>query len=563
MSAPTIPTIITGETQAPSGNTATGNTTIHISLDKLGSISPNDVLTLEFIENLSSTSTVVSKGENSLPEIMRPTENKQPIIKVQLTSGQVIEVAADDISFDKPVNIDKGTLLQAKVSSINEQGVTIRLQNTKIEGQILPETLENAGIKNIISEQLTQQGEAEAVIKNDVFQGIKTEILPLRLSQAIEQIAKEINLPPKLVNEIKTALNGFEIRFETPKNIENPVVRDNPQQIMTMTKGENAINILFSNIREIAPQNQPMPKVIETIVNAFKALEGKTLPAQTQDYPQGTVFKTAIGNLFPETDIKLPQNIKLELPVKEIKEVIENKLDELLRADFWKFSTVGKSEAKAEPEVLKDIFRLLKNENLESKIPQPESKDFFANIRGFIKAVKTAEVSQWLGRETTQEILNLPKGQETISVLQNFIDSSHREVGLWRIVEIPIVSGETIKQIRLAVKRQTEEDEKNEENQKESPKKGGARFVVESRFSRLGGFQFDGLADEKKRRFDLIIRTEKLLEEDLCSQIMRLYKTTLHKFEYWGTIQINLKENFIKPWEDEAKEENKGQGILV
>ena len=130
-------------------------------------------------------------------------------------------------------------------------------------------------------------------------------------------------------------------------------------------------------------------------------------------------------------------------------------------------------------------------------------------------------------------------------------------------MEIPIVSGETIEQIRLAVKRQTEEDEENEENQKESPKKGGTRFVVESRFSRLGGFQFDGLADEKKRSFDLIIRTEKLLEEDLCSQIMRLYKTTLHKFEYWGTIQINLKENFIKPWEDEAKEENKGQGILV
>ena len=262
MSATTIPTIITGETQAPSGNTATGNTTIHISLDKLGSINPNDVLTLEFIENLSTTSTVVSKGENSLPEIMMPTENKQPIIKVQLSSGQVIEVAADDISFDKPVNIDKGTLLQAKVSSINEQGVTIRLQNTKIEGQILPETLENAGLKNIISEQPTQQGKTEIVIKNDVFQGIKTEILPLRLSQAIEQIAKEINLPPKLVNEIKTALNGFEIRFDTPKNIENPVVRDNPQQIMTMTKGENAINILFSNIREIASQNQPAPKVI-------------------------------------------------------------------------------------------------------------------------------------------------------------------------------------------------------------------------------------------------------------------------------------------------------------
>ena len=78
----------------------------------------------------------------------------------------------------------------------------------------------------------------------------------------------------------------------------------------------------------------------------------------------------------------------------------------------------------------------------------------------------------------------------------------------------------------------------------------------------MGKFQFDGLAIEEKRRFDLIIRTEKQLEDDIYSHIMRLYRTTLENLNYAGTIKINLKENFIKPWEDDTTE-NLGRGIFV
>ena len=558
-----IPTISGGEAQAPNGGNVTGSGTIHISLDKLGSIKPNDILTLEFIENLTKTNSNLIQSKGNQSEITSTEPYKTPI-KVHLNTGQSIEVSAEDLHLDKSINIEKGTVIQAKVTFVGEKDITIRLQSIKAQAALPSETLENAGIKNTFSEYAIPQERADGVIKNEVFQGIKANIEPLRLSQPIEIIGKEAGLTPKLLQELKVALNEYEIKFDSPR------INANEFTAESIKEGKEGINPkifttdLFNNIKELYRQNKPLHEVVKAIVNVFKALEGKALPAQTQDYPQGTLFKTAIGNIFPEKDIKLPQNIKLELPIKEVKEVIENKLDELFRADFWKFSTTGRTETKAAPEVLKNIFKLLKNENLSEKIPQPESKDFFTNIRGFIKAVKNSEVSQWLGREATQEILSLPRGQETINILQNFIDSSHREIGLWRIVEIPIISGETIEQIRLAVKRQAEEDEEEkEEKQKENLQKGGTRFVVESRFSYLGGFQFDGLAEEKKRRFDLIIRTEKLLDNDLCTQIMRLYKTTLHKFDYWGTIQINLKENFIKPWEDNIKADNKGQGILV
>lgn len=564
MNGTMIPTISGGETQAPSSGNIVTSGTIHISLDKLGSITPNDIMTLEFIESLSTSTTIVPKGEGKLPEIIKPEGTTTPV-KVQLNSGKIIEIDAKDISFDKPINIEKGTIIQAKVSGVNEQGITIRLQALKPEGQEPLKNAEETFIQNTIPEKTLGAEKTESVIKNDVFQGVKTNIEPLKLSQVIEHIGKEIGLSQKQMTEIKTALTEYEIKFDSPKLTvtENRVVTENGIQSQTRTNPEAVENTLFNNIKEIVLQNKPISETIKTIINAFKALEGKTLPAQTQDYPQGSIFKTAIGNVFPEKDIKLLQNIKLDLPIKEVREVIENKLDELFRSDFWRFSTAGRAETKAEPDVLKNIFKLLKNENLSGKIPQPESKDFFVNIRGFLKAVKSAEISQWLGRETIQELQTFPRGQETINVLQNFIETSHREIGLWRMVEIPIISGETIEQIRLVVKRQAQEDEETEKNQKEKPQKGGTRFVVESRFSQLGGFQFDGLAEEKKRRFDLIIRTEKLLDKDLCSQIMTLYKTTLHKFDYWGTIQINLKENFIKPWEDDIKEDNKGQGILV
>ena len=97
-----------------------------------------------------------------------------------MNTGQSIEVSAEDLHLDKSINIEKGTVIQAKVTFVGEKDITIRLQSIKAQAALPSETLENAGIKNTFSEYAIPQERADGVIKNEVFQGIKANIEPLR-----------------------------------------------------------------------------------------------------------------------------------------------------------------------------------------------------------------------------------------------------------------------------------------------------------------------------------------------------------------------------------------------
>ena len=143
--------------------------------------------------------------------------------------------------------------------------------------------------------------------------------------------------------------------------------------------------------------------------------------------------------------------------------------------------------------------------------------------------------------------------------MQQFVYTSHREAVGWRMIEIPVLSGDVLSRIRLAVRKQQDEDEKDNTP---ASRTENTRFIIESNFSQLGQFQFDGLAFEKQRRFDLIIRTSAALPDDIYTHIMSLFKTTLHNLDYSGTININFKEKFIKPWEDEENTVSR-KGILA
>ena len=74
---------------------------------------------------------------------------------------------------------------------------------------------------------------------------------------------------------------------------------------------------------------------------------------------------------------------------------------------------------------------------------------------------------------------------------------------------------------------------------------------METEFSKLGKFQFDGFSKAKSRSFDLIIRTSVKISDDFCSNIINLFKKSLYDLNYSGTIKINMVENFIN-FNDEA-----------
>jgi hypothetical protein len=60
----------------------------------------------------------------------------------------------------------------------------------------------------------------------------------------------------------------------------------------------------------------------------------------------------------------------------------------------------------------------------------------------------------------------------------------------WRLFLLPVLSDEQLQQMRLFVRNNQEDDHEDEKTRE-------TRFVIEVTFSRLGPFQFDGLARPK------------------------------------------------------------------
>ena len=121
-----------------------------------------------------------------------------------------------------------------------------------------------------------------------------------------------------------------------------------------------------------------------------------------------------------------------------------------------------------------------------------------------------------------------------------------RETAVWREVEIPFFDGSQVQIWKMAVRKD------NENEKGKNVKVSGKRFIIDTVFSMLGEFQFDGFASLKERKFDLIIRTSKLQSNDFCMQVMNLFKKSLYDTNYVGTIKINQKEAFVCPIKTES-----------
>ena len=536
--------IISGEIRPPASSVDINMGSIKLPPLNVGSLNVNDVLTLEFIESIAkSEQTGLTPQQDSGQEIILKQENTSQSteikVRVTLPDKNTLEIPLKDIKLNAAALKDS-SILQVKVSS---------LQNTEIEFQVQTALKGDANIS--VNNPLQVQAQApQNVITNQVQTETKIPLAPLKLENIVKNIAQETLITPDKLQAVLKELPDVSVEFS--KNIEVPI-----KQVVKQAQ------IIKENIKGLLNSSQPPKEISNGILSALEGV--KILPAKTEAYTQTTVFKTPLGNVFPEEAVKLAEGINLQLNVLDI--VPNEKLGlkdvlELLQIKDSPHKDVLKTINVTEPE-LKEIYKILQeNPVTQNKMPIAESKNFLSNIIGFVKAAVKEDAKHWLGRAEVAELQSTPQGQQTLNIAQLAIENAVKDTGRWRMIEIPVMSGEMIDNMKLSIKKQQEETEEEGRNKKTKPQEKSTRFVLETNFSRLGKFQFDGLAIEEKRRFDLIIRTEKQLEEDIYSHIMRLYKTTLENLNYAGTIKINLKENFIKPWEDDATE-NLGQGIFV
>jgi len=481
--------------------------------------STNSMLNVSSIEGLK-----ISAPLSSLTiEKILPQTNEHTVIEAKVSSIQ------NNIADIQVLNINKQPVQQY----IKEQ-INVTIPDKSINTAIIKDTngLNNVSLKNISA---------------DMFISLPTDIhiLPEQAKLELQSSLQRINIKFGLDALSSTAHKNIAQQIQTQSYPAN--------QILAQTQ-HNVDNIIHVMIHDIIANPQQTSEIIDASVQNIKSLLqqiiGISLPAYSSTTSLGeTVFKTVLGDIKPEVILQLPQDLEASIKI----------------TDITQDTSIIKIKADTQQEKILQVLEPLKAQNIQlydkiiSKLPAAGNK-MLSNISAFTKASAQGDIKQWLGADIIQELDNNgAQGKAIISDLQSALQGSNRNTPLWRIIEIPFYVENHIDKIKLAIKQYPEDDKKNPE----SKDKFGTRFVVDTEFTRLGGFQFDGFSFAKDRRFDLVIRTQKNIDDDLYANIIKIFKTTLHDLQYVGNIKINLKENFIKISENNTGDKFISQDLFV
>lgn len=476
---------------------------------------------------------------NNIISSLNITDNKQTLqlseisneLKqaIQTHKSGMLEVLAktDGLEFilqlgDKNFSINLKNNLNLPLELGQKTEIPVKINST---GKIFPELF-------LLKEQ-TGMSKSEIVIETKESFASKPLMTSIKLQNFVEQNIKDISLD----NTTKQQL------LQIAKDIDVSLAK-----IGSLPQNEVDIKSLQNIIKEIASNPQKLDVLkprLEQIINSFvgKQLGGEISNKINQLY----VVKTPLGDTYFSSDIKIPLSEKVTLDINASTPAIEQKIkimDEFLKNILPEHKHSSNIEALLKETSIKSFIEMAKNIDrqsltiITSKLPF-QKDNLLENIYNLYKGIVNKDITQWLGREAIQEILsdNI-NGQKNIAELSNLLQNSLKETASWRIIEMPFYDGSQLSALKIAIKKDKQQKDKNKE-------KKVTRFVVDTEFSRLGKFQFDGFSKVETRSLDLIIRTSEKISDDLYTNIINLFKKSLYDLNYSGTIKINSAENFI------------------
>ncbi|OKH89006.1 hypothetical protein [Thalassospira sp. TSL5-1] len=120
----------------------------------------------------------------------------------------------------------------------------------------------------------------------------------------------------------------------------------------------------------------------------------------------------------------------------------------------------------------------------------------------------------------------------------------------WRVTAMPFHMGERIEQMQLAWRQGQNEDDENRDNKSSDP---GTRFLLDLSFTRLGHTQLDGLIRKESQKFDLIVRTENVLEGPQRDDIRAIFNQALTISKLGGSVNFQNGTRFVEVSQEPAK----------
>ncbi|MBR2921722.1 MAG: hypothetical protein IKC10_00215 [Alphaproteobacteria bacterium] len=473
------------------------------------------------IQNLNITN---NKQGFQLSEVS--TELQQAI---QSNKSGMLEVLAKSDGFefilqlgDKNFSVNLKNKLNLPLEIGQRTEIPVKINST---GKIVPDLFLLKGQTDSIK--------AEVVVAIKESFNHKPSMTPIKIQNFIEQNIKDFPLDTNTKQQILQIAKDLDVNLAK--------IGEFPQKEADLKNMQNIIKEMVSDPQKFDVLKPQLEQIINNLTG--KQLGGEIANKINKLY----VVKTSLGDTYFSSDAKIPLFEKVTLNITGHTSGIDQKIriiDEVIKNILPDSRGTTNVVNIAKETVVKSFADLVKNIDnttlmlIARKLPF-QKDNLLENIYNLYKGIINKDVTQWLGRDIIQDIVadNI-NGQKNITELSNMLQGSQKETTSWRIVEMPFYDGFQLSAIKIAVKK----DKQKQERQKD---KKTTRFVVETEFSKLGKFQFDGFSKVQLRSLDLIIRTSEQISDDFCLNIINLFKKSLYDLDYSGTIKINRAENFI------------------
>ncbi len=502
------------------------------------------------------------------------------------------EVIAINNPNDKLINLPKGEILEAIVKGNNmAELIPINYKNETPINLFIPKLKMAINVETEIP--LLANSKIELKNLNTASQDM-VHLKFLTIDQ--KPITKYINqvldgVKNVITNNISSSDNSFTV---TQKQMVSGNVKEIGNNTFLKNNGATGVrlkilDVNFSNKTEVLTNNKPANMIVNPSPNKTGFLQklanritgnqinldnistgkevsenSKILVGKVVDNSHKNSFMVSAGNSKIEINsgAKLPIGTNIKFEIVKTEDIGQYTIQPTMMEPL----IFGECE---DLDLLLNIKKLLSSHdmggekhNILKTIPRTNSDNMVSNIINYMRAVNHNDISLWFGNHITKALKKMgDPGKDILHKAGKELDDIsaklNRVDGEAKIYEIPLFNEAEIKRIKVVAKKFEYKPNKK------AKKEVGTRFIINTHLSKMGDIQFDGMAFEKSKKFDLILRCENDFGEVRNNKIKEIFTTSLEALNYVGNIMIKSDEVFADINEKQIMDEGNNQGIFV
>jgi hypothetical protein len=181
---------------------------------------------------------------------------------------------------------------------------------------------------------------------------------------------------------------------------------------------------------------------------------------------------------------------------------------------------------------------------LRNTLPSPAPR-LVPTALFFLAALRQGSVESWLGGNMLDTLRSNGKSTLADRLSGDFVklaaQAKETVAGEWRMIQMPMLHDENLSQLQFFIRRQQDEQEKEENAGGTKP---STRFILNLHLSRMGDLQLDGLM--RQRRLDLIFRSGEALPLQMRQDMMQGFAKGLEQANMQGGISFQTRgQNWV------------------